>query len=211
MTDAVQTYRTEYLRDASVCQYKNLEYSPPSCGEGMRYVTHTRISDQLFVTRRHGRSVTTRRRLLSGLGVAAATSLTGCVGAGGGGSDTVDCQTRALAHGDGDVLDGGAMATTEGGDVRLAVPLSVDRVRNRGVERLLLYDADGDLAHAVPVSADDADVMAEKSVPEGRLRYEQYLGRRPLHGQYEIVAVNPDGTRLDSVTVEFNCFTDVDG
>jgi hypothetical protein len=141
-----------------------------------------------------------------------AAGLAGCSGSGSGGSDTIDCQTSATDHGDGDVLDRGATADAEDGDVRLAVPLSVETVRQQGVAALELYDRAGELAHVIPVSAGDADVMANKQgVSEGQLRYEQHLGRRPAHGQLRVVAVDDAGDPLDTVTVQFNCFTDVQG
>lgn len=151
-----------------------------------------------------------RRQLLAALGSATAAAFTGCSASDSGGSDAVDCQTGALDHGDGDLLDGGASAYVEDGDVRLAVPLSVADVRERSVDSLHVRDASGELAHVIPVSARDADLMANKDrVGEGQLYYEQYLGERPFHGQYSVVAVNANDDPLDSVTVGFNCFPDV--
>lgn len=155
------------------------------------------------------RPMPSRRRLLAAIGSTAAVGVAGCSGRDSGGPETVDCQTEALAHGDGTVLDGGATATVDGDEVRLAVPLSVEEVRERNVDSLALYDADGDLAHSIPVSADDATRMASKTgVGEGKLRYEQYLGQRPFHGQYRVVAVDDSDDAVDSVTVAFNCFPD---
>lgn len=78
------------------------------------------------------------------------------------------------------------------------------------LDRLQVFDAADALAPTIPVSAGDAGVMSNKAgVNEGQLLYEQYLGQRPFHGQYRIVAVNPTGEALDSITVEFNCFSDV--
>lgn len=138
------------------------------------------------------------------------TPLAGCSGSNSGGSATRDCQTHALAHGDGDVLDAGASATVDGADVRLTIPLSVDAVRTHELDTLDVYDGADDLAYAIPVSADDADVMANKSgVTQGQLLYEQYLGHRPVHGKYQIVAKDSNDRPIDSVTVEFNCFAEV--
>ena len=151
-----------------------------------------------------------RRQLLAALGSALAVGSAGCSGSGSGGSDTVDCRTGAVAHGDGDVLDGGAFARVEGSDVRVAVPLSVADVEDRSIDELRLYEAGGDLAHAIPVSPGDADLMANKQgVGQGQLRYEQYVGRRPFHGRYRIVAVDREGDPVDSLTIEFNCFPEV--
>ncbi|WP_435179555.1 hypothetical protein [Halorussus sp. AFM4] len=151
-----------------------------------------------------------RRRLLAALGSTTATALAGCSAGNSGGSATRDCQTGVVERGDGDVLDNAVQADVDGDDVRLSVPLSVDDVRERGVDSLRVRDPSGRLAHVIPVSAGDADLMANRDgVGRGRLLYEQYLGERPLHGRYRIVAVNSRGEPLDSVTVEFSCFTDV--
>jgi hypothetical protein len=152
-----------------------------------------------------------RRQFVVALGTGVISGVAGCGGSGSGGSATIDCHTHALAHGDGDVLDGGAMATVEDGDVRLAVPLSVDTVRETGLDSLELYDAAGDLAHVIPVSTGDRERMATKAgVNDGQLQYEQYLGERPFHGQIRVVAVDGTGDRLDSITVEFNCFPEAE-
>lgn len=151
-----------------------------------------------------------RRQVLAGFGTAIAVGLAGCAGSGSGGSDTTDCRSRAISHGDGNVLDGGAMARVEDEDVRVAIPLSVETVNSQDVDRLTMYDAAGEVAYVIPVSPNDADLMANKpGVGDGQLRYEQYLGHRPFHGRYEIVAMNRTGAQIDSLTVEFNCFPDI--
>ena len=148
-----------------------------------------------------------RRRLLAAISAAAVAGMAGCSGSESGDSDTVDCQTSALEHGDGDVLDTGASGTVEDGNVRLAIPLSVNDVRENGIDHL---DAADEQAYTIPVSADDAGVMANKvGVNDGQLLYEQSLGHRPFHGQYRVIAVNTADDTVDSVTVEFNCFPDV--
>jgi|GEM_PF-2263516 hypothetical protein len=151
-----------------------------------------------------------RRGLIAVVSSVTVTGIAGCSGSETGGSDTTDCQTRAINHGEGTVLDSGAMARVEDGDVRLAVPLSTDDVGKNDVNRLELYDPVDTLAYAIPVSTDDAELMENKrGVSEGQLLYEQSLGHRPFHGQYRIVAVNTTGEPVDFVTVEFNCFPDV--
>ncbi len=144
------------------------------------------------------------------LGAAGLAGLAGCSGSGSGGSDTLDCQSGVVDRGDGDVLAHGAVAGVDGEDVRLVVPLSVESVQRAGVERLAVHDASDDLAYVIPVSAGDASLMANKGgVSEGQLRYEQYLGKRPFHGEYRVVAENGRGEAVDSVTVAFNCFPEV--
>ncbi|WP_254522313.1 hypothetical protein [Natrinema caseinilyticum] len=154
--------------------------------------------------------MSSRRGLLATVGSVAVAGMAGCGGSATGGSDTVDCHTSAFAHGDGDALDNGARGTVEDGDVRLAVPLSVDDVRENDIDSLEVYDAADALAYTIPVSAEDAGLMANKAgVNEGQLLYEQSLGHRPFHGRYRVVAVNTAGETVDSVTIEFNCFPDV--
>ena len=151
-----------------------------------------------------------RRRLLAAFGSAALAGIAGCSGSGSGGSDTVDCHTSALGHGDGDVLDTGASGTVEDGYVRLAVPLSVDDVREHDIGRLEVYDPEDVLAYTIPVSVNDAELMANKvGVNEGQLLYEQSLGHRPFHGRYQVVALTTSDEPVDSITVEFNCFPEV--
>lgn len=151
-----------------------------------------------------------RRALLATVGSVAVAGIAGCSGSESGGSDTVDCQTSALDHGDGDVLDTGASGKVEDGEVRLAVPLSVDDVRENDLDRIEVYNAVDALAYTIPISTGDAGLMANKvGVNEGQLRYEQSLGHRPFHGQYRVVVVNAAGETVDSVTIEFNCFSDV--
>lgn len=150
-----------------------------------------------------------RRAVLAAVGSAAAVGIAGCSGSDSGGSDTVARQTNALDHGDGDVLDNGASGTVEDGVVRLAIPLSVDDVRETDLDRLDVYNAADALAFTIPVSTDDAERMANKSgVNDGQLQYEQSLGHRPFHGRYRIVAVNTAGETVDSVSINLNCFPD---
>jgi len=153
-----------------------------------------------------------RRRLLAAVGGATAAGLAGCSGSESGGGDTRDCQTTAVNRGDGDVLDGAVRATVDDDGARLVVPLAAEDVRETDTEVLELYDAADELAYAIPVSADDTGVMAEKDgVDDGRLLYEQSLGPRPVHGRYRVVAVTVADEPADFLTVEFNCFSDVNG
>ncbi|WP_266078830.1 hypothetical protein [Haladaptatus caseinilyticus] len=152
-----------------------------------------------------------RRRLLTSLGCGTMAGLAGCSGSNSGGSDTVDCHSHALSHGDGDALDNGARGTVEDDTVRLVVPLSVEDVKRYDIDTIRVYDIADELAHSIPVSADDADLMANKvGVNEGQLQYEQHLGHRPFHGQYRVVVVDTNEKAVDSVTIEFNCFPEVE-
>lgn len=151
-----------------------------------------------------------RRRVLASLGSAVAVGLAGCSTSASDGPETTDCRGNALSNGDGDVL-GDVMATVDGEDVRLTIPLSAEAVDTQGVDELTIYDATGEVAYVIPVSPEDADVMANRpGVEDGQLQYEQHLGHRPFHGRYRITVVNGTGEQVDSITVEFNCFTDSD-
>ncbi|WP_255194856.1 hypothetical protein [Halorarius litoreus] len=152
-----------------------------------------------------------RRQLLTAITTVTAAGLAGCSGSATGGSDTLDCQTLAVEHGDGTVLEHGVMADVVDDDVRLGVPLSVEAVREHDLDRIEVFDATDSLAYTIPVSAGDAAQMANKvGVSEGQLYYEQYLGERPFHGRYRVVAVDADGETADSLVVEFNCFPEVE-
>lgn len=152
----------------------------------------------------------TRRELVAVVGSGAIAGLAGCSGSNSEGSGTVDCHTHALAHGNGSALDTGASGTVEGEDVRLVIPLSVETVTENSIDTIEIYDATGALTHTIPVSVNDADLMTNKTgVSDGQLQYEQYLGQRPYHGEYRVVAVDETGSTVDSITIEFNCFSDV--
>jgi hypothetical protein len=61
------------------------------------------------------------------------------------------------------------MVTVADGDVRLAVPLAVEDVRAQNVAALEVYGMPGALAHVIPVSTDDAELMANQGgVGEGQ-------------------------------------------
>jgi len=157
-----------------------------------------------------------RRRVLSGLGLGISMGIAGCSilgtsGSDAGGEETRDCQGSALEHGDGDVLDRGVFQTLEDGDVRLEVPLSVETIRNQDLRRVVVYNRDGSIEHVIPVSAGDEDVLSRKARSgNGVISYEQYLGRRPFHAQYRVEVEDAAGTTRDSITIEFNCFADVE-
>lgn len=90
------------------------------------------------------------------------------------------------------------------------IPLSVETVTENSIDTIEIYDATGALTHTIPVSVNDADLMTNKTgVSDGQLQYEQYLGQRPYHGEYRVVAVDETGSTVDSITIEFNCFSDV--
>lgn len=150
-----------------------------------------------------------RRRLLAALGGGTLTMLAGCSGSSS--SSSADCTTGARNHGDGDLLDGGAMATTwgDGETVRLHVPLDAAAVEEQGMTALELFVGDR-LDTRIPVSAADEQHMSDEYRSEGQLRYVQTLGERPLHGEYRLDAVDEDGETLDTVTVSFHCFAEND-
>lgn len=152
-----------------------------------------------------------RRQILLTVSGAALTSLTGCSAFASNESATTDCRATISGTDDGEVLKGGVHATVEGDDVRLAVPLAVETVTAKNVDRLIITDAAGEDTYIVPVSPNDADVMAQKQgVGDDQLLYEQYVGHRPFHGHYTITAQTRQEANIDTITVEFNCFPDSD-
>ena len=140
---------------------------------------------------------------------AAPTGLAGYITFSSGESATIDCRATISGTDDGQILDVGAHATIERNDVRLAIPLSVETVTAHNIDRLTIRDAAGEDTYTIPVSPNNADIMAYKqSVGEGQLLYEQYIGQRPFHGHYTVTAENQQGTAIDTLTIEFNCYPD---
>jgi len=150
-----------------------------------------------------------RRELLGAVGAAVAAGLAGCNASGSARSSVAACETTAVDHGDGDVLNE-VFALIEDGVVALAVPMAVETVRAADVDGLAVRDADGDLVTRIPVDpahAERGEATGTETPTEApdRLRYEHVVGERPHHGRYRVAAVAGEDER-DHVTVDVNCF-----
>lgn len=146
--------------------------------------------------RRHFLRATTTALSLSGLAGCTTSTTT---------SSSVDCQTAALRHGDADVIQE-ANVVPDGDALRLRIALNSGAIDGDAVDRLVVSEGMGD-GFVIPTT--DQRV------------YEQYLGRRPLHGRLKIVALgeyeavsNPVGSvgpTLDSLTIDFHCSSEESG
>lgn len=158
--------------------------------------------------------MTSRRKFVSLVGLLG-VGMAGCInpdpsGSDSGGSNSPGCKGHTLDSSGGDVITR-IYGTAEGDDVRLEVALYAETIQNQNVARFVVYDMSGELEYVIPVSSNDKDVLADKDRPGAsseELHYEQYLGQRPFHGQYRVVAENEKGEELDSITTEFNCFAE---
>ena len=128
-----------------------------------------------------------RRKLLvagSALGISA---LAGCSTRAT--SQTADCSTSVVEHGDGDVLQqASAMRREESVELLISLQQPGDQL---SVTRILIRNSDGDLLHEIPTT--DAR------------EYRQVLGSLPRHGRLKLLAHNQQQGEIDSLTIDFNC------
>ena len=129
----------------------------------------------------------TRRKLLitgTALGV---TVLAGCSASAR--SQTPDCTTSVVEHGDGDVLQQANISRSDGSIILLvALQQSASELP---VSRLLVRNSDGELLHEIPTT--DAR------------EYRQHLGKPPRHGHLELLAENQKREEIDSLTIDYSC------
>lgn len=137
----------------------------------------------------------TRRTVLTSLGTAAATGLSGCFGSTSS-SSTPDCSTENSGHAEPELIHA-VSATAEDGDVRLVVTF-FDDVEMAGLDLVSVADATGDVRFTIPIVAGDGPMGT-------RRRYEQSLGGRPQHGRYVVAVTDENGDVADEVTADVNC------
>ncbi|MEF8882745.1 MAG: hypothetical protein V5A34_09515 [Halapricum sp.] len=157
----------------------------------------------------------TRRQLLAGLGATASFGLGGCLsnplsdsGKSSGDSQSYHCETTSIENGNGNVLKLGVSGTIENGDVRLEIPIPAKKITEQNLDRLVIYDISGDIEYVIPVSARNMPSDNKKArVNEDIYYHQQYLGRQPYHGQYRAVAEDRSGEVVDSISIQFNCYS----
>ncbi|WP_117594690.1 hypothetical protein [Haloprofundus halophilus] len=153
----------------------------------------------------------TRRQLLTAAGVVAAATVAGCLSgesSESSSSNDVDaCSTWATSHGEGSLLNNGAHIEADGENVVLVIPLQRDRIEQSGAAYVEAYRRGQDApAFVVPVRSEHEPNAPQGKYPStGVIEYEQTLGPRPQNGVYRLDGVAPDGSVVDTVTVEFNC------
>ncbi|MCL9816107.1 hypothetical protein [Natronocalculus amylovorans] len=131
-----------------------------------------------------------KRRYVLGVVGAAGASVAGCIG--DEDSPDAECETEVIGGDDGTVIQQATVAPRDGGGV-LEVVFGDESAAASGASRLSVFQED-DLLHYIPVG--------------DRRTYRVTVGTVPVHGVYRIVASDSERTELDTMVIEFNCFTD---
>ena len=141
----------------------------------------------------------TRRAILAAAAGGLAVALAGCGGEAS--SSEPDCSTTNSGHGDAEVIHS-ASVHPDDGDALFAVTLE-EETDVASLDRLSVFDSEGDLAFTMPVVAGGE--------PDGtRRRYEQNLGPRPRHGRYHVEAIDSNGETVDEVTADVHCYRETE-
>ncbi|WP_323192606.1 hypothetical protein [Halostella sp. PRR32] len=128
-----------------------------------------------------------RRKILTSSAVIGAVGLAGC--SGDASSDSPDCTTTALEHGDGDVLQqASAMISDESVVLLISLQESGD---TSPIESVLLENSEGDLLNEIPTT--DAR------------EYRLTIGSPPHHGRLTLLAENDQSDAIDSMEIEYHC------
>ncbi len=128
-----------------------------------------------------------RRKILTSSAVIGAIGLAGC--SGDASSDSPDCTTTALEHGDGDVLQqASAMISDESVVLLISLQESGD---TSPIESVLLENSEGDLLNEIPTT--DAR------------EYRLTIGSPPHHGRLTLLAENDQSDAIDSMEIEYHC------
>lgn len=128
-----------------------------------------------------------RRKILASSAGIGATGLAGCSGEAS--SDSPDCTTTALDHGDGDILQQ-ASAMRSDGSVVLLISLE-DPGDTLPIESILLKNSEGGLVNEIPTT--DAR------------EYRLTIGSPPHHGRLTLLAENDQSDEIDSMEIEYHC------
>ena len=128
-----------------------------------------------------------RRKILASSAVIGAIGLAGC--SGDASSDSTDCTTTALEHGDGDLLQqANAMISGESVVLLISLQESGDALP---IESILLKNSEDDLLHEIPTT--DAR------------EYRITIGSPPHHGHLTLLAKNDQRDEIDSMEIEYQC------
>ena len=129
----------------------------------------------------------TRRKILTSGAVIGTIGFAGCSSEAS--SDSADCTTTALEHGDGDVLQQ-ASAMISGESVTLLISLQ-ESGDTLPVESILLENSEGDLLNEIPTT--DAR------------EYRITIGSPPHHSLLTLIAENDQDDEIDSMEIEYHC------
>lgn len=128
-----------------------------------------------------------RRQLLTASAVVGVAGLAGC--SADASSNSADCTTTAVEHGEGDVLQQATAMQSDGSAVLL---VSLQRPGDElTIESVLLRNSDGELSEEIPTT--DAQ------------EYRTTIGSTPNHGRLNLIAENGRGEELDSMEIEYHC------
>lgn len=128
-----------------------------------------------------------RRQLLTSSAVVGVAGLAGC--SADASSDSADCSTTSVEHGDGNVLQQATAIQSDGSAVLL---VSLQKPGDElSIESILLRDSDGGLREEIPMT-------------EAR-EYRTTIGSLPHHGRLNLIAENERGEELDSMEIEYHC------
>lgn len=129
-----------------------------------------------------------RRQFVSGVVSLGLLSVAGCIGAQD--SEAADnCQTEGPTT-ETEVFQQ-ATVRPHGGDAILEIVFRGADAYESGAARVSIYEGDL-LRNRIPVDT--------------RRTYELRVGTLPIHGVYRIVAEDADGTEIEEMDIEFNCF-----
>jgi hypothetical protein len=141
--------------------------------------------------------------------VAAAVSLTaGCL------DDReliAQCASRGVGSGDQTLRK---VAPIQGSEqIALGILVSEQAVTDDASHAVRVRDSDDDLVASVPLM-DNRDMtrLDPADYPffegEGGELYAVPLGPPPVHGEYTVALVGPEGTRRSTLSIRFNCYAD---
>lgn len=128
-----------------------------------------------------------RRKVIVSSTVLGVAGLAGC--SADASSDSVDCSTTAVEHGDGEVLQQ-ATAMLSDGSVVLLVSLQ-EPGDELSIESILIKDSEDSLREEIPTT--DAQ------------EYRITIGSTPHHGRLNLVAESAQSEEMDSMEIEYHC------
>lgn len=141
--------------------------------------------------------------------VAAGLSLTaGCLGD----SELIaQCASRGTGSGDQTLRKAAPIQGSE--QIALGILVSEQAATDDASHAVRVRDSDDDLVASVPLM-DNRDMtrLDPAEYPffsrEGGELYAVLLGRPPVHGEYTVSLVGPEGTRRSTLSLRFNCYGD---
>jgi hypothetical protein len=141
--------------------------------------------------------------------IAAGLSLTaGCLG---DGEVIARCGSEGVGSGDQTLRRAAPIQGSE--RIALGILVSEQAVTDDASHAVRVRDSDGDLVASVPLM-DNRDMTrldpADHPFFEGAggELYAVPLGPPPVHGEYTVSLVGPEGTRRSTLSIRFNCYAD---